>query len=67
MGHIQRGHLTAAKVITAPNELLGKMTNNISPIIDRIVSNNRQSRTLCELRDNLLPKLLSGEHPAEIA
>ena len=67
MGHIQRGHLTAAKVITAPNELLGKMTNNISPIIDRIVSNNRQSRTLCELRDNLLPKLLSGEYHAEIA
>jgi type I restriction enzyme S subunit len=67
MGHIQRGHLTAAKVIAAPNELLGKMTNVISPIIDRIVSNNRQSRTLRELRDNLLPKLLSGEHHAAIA
>ena len=66
MGHIQRGHLTAAKVITASNELLGKMTDNIAPIIDRIVANNRQSRTLCELRDSLLPKLLSGEHHAEI-
>jgi type I restriction enzyme S subunit len=67
MGHIQRGHLTAAKVITAPNELLAKMTEKIAPIIDRIIANNRQSRTLCELRDNLLPKLLSGEHHDRIA
>jgi len=33
----------------------------MSPLIDRIVANLHQSRTLATLRDTLLPKLLSGE------
>jgi type I restriction enzyme S subunit len=61
MGHIQRGHLTAAKVLIPPRTLLDAMTRNISPLIDHIVSNRIQSRTLVALRDMLLPRLLSGE------
>lgn len=61
MGHIQRGHLTAAKVLIPPRTLLDAMTRIISPLIDHIVSNRIQSRTLAALRDMLLPKLLSGE------
>ena len=30
-------------------------------MIDRIIANIHESRTLAELRDALLPKLLSGE------
>ncbi len=61
MGHIQRGHLTAAKVIIPPRPLLDAMTRIMSPLIDQIVGNRIQSRTLAALRDTLLPKLLSGE------
>lgn len=61
MGHIQRGHLTAAKVLVPPKPLLGAMTRIMSPLIDRIIANRIQSRTLAALRDALLPKLLSGE------
>jgi type I restriction enzyme S subunit len=61
MGHIQRGHLTAAKVLIPPRPLLDAMTRDISPLIDLIVSNHIQSRTLAALRDTLLPRLLSGE------
>ncbi len=61
MGHIQRGHLTAAKVLIPPRTLLDAITRIISPLIDHIVSNRIQSRTLAALRDMLLPKLLSGE------
>ena len=60
MGHIQRGHLDSAKVLIPPSMLLEAMTRNISPLIDHIVSNRIQSRTLATLRDTLLPKLLSG-------
>jgi type I restriction enzyme S subunit len=61
MGHIQRGHLTAAKVLTPPRPLLTAMTGAISPLIDQLIANRTQSRTLATLRDTLLPKLLSGE------
>lgn len=61
MGHIQRGHLTAAKVLIPPPALFESMTRIMSPLIDQIISNRIQSRSLSTLRDTLLPKLLSGE------
>jgi type I restriction enzyme S subunit len=33
----------------------------IGPLLDRFLLNERQSRTLADLRDTLLPKLISGE------
>jgi len=61
MGHIQRGHLTAAKILIPPRKLVDEMTRTMSPLIDQIIANRIQSRTLATLRDTLLPKLLSGE------
>ena len=61
MGHIQRGHLTAAKVLIPPRPLLDAMTCTMSPLIDQLIANRIQSRTLAILRDTLLTKLLSGE------
>lgn len=61
MGHIQRGHLTAARVLIPPRPLLDAMTRTMSPLIDQLIANRIQSRTLATLRDTLLPKLLSGE------
>ena len=61
MGHIQRGHLTAAKVLIPPRPLLDAMTRTMSPLIDQLIANRIQARTLATLRDTLLPKLLSGE------
>jgi type I restriction enzyme, S subunit len=61
MGHIQRGHLTAAKVLIPPRRLLDDMTRSMSPLLEQIVTNRIQSRTLATLRDTLLPKLLSGK------
>ncbi len=61
MGHIQRGHLTAAKALVPPPVLLKAMTHIMAPLIDQIIANRTQSRTLATIRDTLLPKLLSGE------
>jgi type I restriction enzyme S subunit len=61
MGHIQRKHLTEAKVLVPSRPLLSYMTEIMSPIVDRIIANRIESRNLATLRDTLLPKLLSGE------
>jgi type I restriction enzyme S subunit len=61
MGHIQRGHLTAAKALVPLPDLLKAMTHIMAPLIDQIIANRTQSSTLATLRDALLPKLLSGE------
>jgi type I restriction enzyme S subunit len=61
MGHIQRQHLTDAKVLVPSPQLLEAMTRIISPIIERIIANRIQSRALAALRDLLLPELLSGK------
>ena len=65
MGHIQRGHLSAAKVLIPPPRLLDELTSTISPLIDLLIANRIESQTLATLRDTLLPKLLSGELKAE--
>lgn len=61
MGHIQRGHLTAAKVLAPSDEELKVMGETMQPLIEKIERNNAQILTLQKLRDTLLPKLISGE------
>ncbi|MBA7480664.1 hypothetical protein ES707_16126 [subsurface metagenome] len=61
MGHIQRHHLSAANVLVPPPGQLEVMSQTLAPLIEMIVTNNVQSRTLSALRDTLLPKLISGE------
>ena len=61
MGHIQRYHLNAAKVVVPPARLLDAMDGVFAPLMARYVASNVESRTLAALRDTLLPKLISGE------
>lgn len=60
MGHIQRGHLTVAKVLVPSDEELEMMGETMQPLIEKIECNNAQILTLQKLRDTLLPKLISG-------
>lgn len=61
MGHIQRKHLTDARIAVAPPESMKKFDAIIASQFDQLVSNAQQSRSLAQLRDTLLPKLISGE------
>src|SRR5579863_2478054 len=61
MGHIQRGHLSAAKVLVPQAELLTEMDRFFAPLIQQIVNLKIASRTLAAIRDALLPKLISGQ------
>ena len=61
MGHIQRKHLNQAKVIVPNKDTLKRMDMVMVPIIAQIIQNNLEGNVLSELRDELLPKLMSGE------
>lgn len=61
MGHIKRGELEKSKVIIPNNEDYQKINNIINPILNLIINNKIQNERLAQLRDTLLPKLMSGE------
>lgn len=61
MGHIKRRHLTEAKTYIPADELIESVNRLISPLLDHIVNNDLESRTLAELRNTLLPRLMSGQ------
>ena len=53
--------ISSFKVALPPKPIAAAFTSDIQPMLDRIHANLHQSRTLADLRDTLLPKLLSGE------
>jgi type I restriction enzyme S subunit len=67
MGHIQRHHLSQAKVVVPRRGVLDAADRMIGPILDQVLQRRLESRTLAALRDALLPKLISGELPVKDA
>jgi type I restriction enzyme S subunit len=61
MGHIQRGHLTAAKVCVPTAAVIEGATAVLGPIVEMLIENSLQAQTLATLRDTLLPRLISGQ------
>ncbi len=61
MGHIKRRHLTEAKCAIPPTETVEEMGALFGPLVERQVASDLESQTLRQLRDALLPKLISGE------
>jgi type I restriction enzyme S subunit len=61
MGHIKRGDLDDAIVLIPSDKELKTMNNIIEPIIEKVIDNYHQLKTLIKLRDTLLPKLMSSE------
>jgi len=61
MGHIQRHHLTNAKVVLPSLQVLAAADRIFSPMTDQIVQRRIEALTLAKTRDLLLPKLISGE------
>jgi len=61
MGHIQRGHLTAAKVCVPTAAVIEGATAVLGPIVEMLIENSLQAQALATLRDTLLPRLISGQ------
>lgn len=61
MGHIQRRHLTEARLALPPPALMIKLGEILGPLLQRRIANSLQARELSALRDTLLPRLISGQ------
>jgi type I restriction enzyme, S subunit len=61
MGHIQRKHLTEAKVSVPISEQLNQFNDNFENIVVAIISNRIENQELANLRDTLLHKLILGK------
>jgi type I restriction enzyme S subunit len=61
MGHIQRSHLSGAKAFVPSPDVLSSADQLLSPILDRIIAGALHASALSELRDTLLPRLISGQ------
>lgn len=61
MGHIQRKHLTDAKVLCPDEKLMSSMEPIIGPLISKLVSCRLEENELTAMRDTLLPRLLCGD------
>jgi type I restriction enzyme S subunit len=66
MGHIKRRDLDEAIVLVPSTNELEEMNSIADPLINKIIENNKQIRSLTALRNTLLPKLMSGEVRVEI-
>ncbi|MCB9737707.1 MAG: restriction endonuclease subunit S [Deltaproteobacteria bacterium] len=58
---ITRKTFETAMVRVPPADRAVEFDRTVEPLLQRILSNGRESRTLANLRDALLPKLISGE------
>jgi type I restriction enzyme S subunit len=67
MGHIQRHHLSDAKLAIPPLPLMQEMDRVIGPMLERTWRLKVESRALADLRNALLPKLTSGEKRVGVA
>ena len=61
MGHIQRHHLSGAKLAVPPPPTLQAIDGFMTSLVDSLWRRSVASSTLAVLRDTLLPKLISGQ------
>ena len=61
MGHIQRKHLTEARLALPSKDVLNSLSPLIANLLDRRVCSSVQIRELAALRDTLIPRLISGK------
>ena len=55
------GFLDTETIIIPPEELVSKFNNYCKAIFDQVFANGKESEKLAEIRDYLLPRLMSGE------
>ena len=65
MGHIKRQHLREAKCAVPPPDVLEAVNNRLESLLEQSISNDFSSRRIANLRDDLLPMLVSGRDEVE--
>ena len=65
MGHIKRGELDKAKVVVPNEKGMCNINALMEPLFKQTIAIQIESRRLAQLRDTLLPRLMSGELKVE--
>jgi type I restriction enzyme S subunit len=58
---ISKKNFRPIPVVTPPQEIMDEFDRQVRPLYQRIVCGLREIQTLAQLRDTLLPKLITGE------
>ena len=61
MGHIKREELAKAEVLIPSQSDYDRIGSLLAPIYDLVIANRIENRKLASLRDELLPRLVSGQ------
>lgn len=61
MGHIKREELAKAEVIVPSQSDYDRIGGLLAPLYDLVIANRVENRKLASLRDELLPRLMSGQ------
>jgi type I restriction enzyme S subunit len=64
---VTKANLENTQILLPPTSILSAFRAKTDPFFAQISANRRESRKLAEIRDYLLPRLLSGEIPVEVA
>lgn len=59
--HIYPSHLELLEIPNAPEEIINEFNDEASPMLEKIEQNKKEIQTLTNLRDSLLPRLISGK------
>ena len=60
-GSINKTDFQELEISIPPENLVKKYQNEVKPLDDKVIQNTFQIKTLEDMRDTLLPKLMSGE------
>jgi type I restriction enzyme S subunit len=60
-GSINKSNFECIEIIVPSDEIVSEFETVVNPIDDKILENTKQIHTLTQLRDTLLPKLMSGQ------
>ena len=60
-GSISKADFEALEIVLPPTEIVYNFQSEVKPIDDKVINNCFQISTLEQLRDTLLPKLISGQ------
>jgi len=58
---LNKGQFSRIKILIPPKPVLGQFEKIVNGFTKQIIANEYKNRKLAQIRDYLLPKLLSGE------
>ncbi len=61
VSHLGKSDIDKFRIITPPLDIITNYSNLVNPMLDEVVLRSKENLRLAQLRDTLLPKLMSGE------